>query len=158
MSPTIQEKIQHITEEILRRLGISFDAVHITEKDDITYRINILTEDASILIGHFGDTLNALQYIIKSIMSDQQISESPLFIICDVEGYKERQEEKVKEIADRLVEKVKTTGVEQHLPPMSPYFRKIIHVYLKEKYEPEGIATESFGESDDRHIVIKLAA
>lgn len=149
----IQDTIQEITEALLRKMGITFDKVIISKRDDITYRINILSEDASLLIGHFGDTLKALQYIIKAIIGDKKLTEEPLFVICDVEGYKERQEEKVIEIAKRSMEKASSTGEEQHLPAMSPYFRKVVHMFLKE-FEKEGIATESRGEGDDRHIVI----
>jgi len=153
MTPSIPDTIQTITEEILRKMGILFDKVIVSQRDDVTYRINILSEDASLLIGHFGDTLKALQYIIKAIIGDKHLTGEPLFIICDVEGYKERQEEKVIEMAKRAIEKVHSTGKAQHLPAMSPYFRKVVHMFLKE-YAKEGITSHSEGEGDDRHIVV----
>ena len=151
---TMQDTIQTVTEEILRKMGIMFDKVIISQRDDVTFRINILSEDASLLIGHFGDTLKSLQYIIKAIIGDKRLTEEPLFIICDVEGYKERQEEKVIEMAKHAIEKANTTGGEQHLPSMSPYFRKVVHMFLKE-HEKEGIVSHSEGEGDDRHIVVE---
>ncbi len=151
---SLTETIQELTEQMLRKMGISFDKVTIKEQEENTFRINILSEDASLLIGHFGETLSALQYVIKAIMSDKKVSETPLFLICDVEGYKERQEEKVKAMAEKAVEAAKETKEEQPLPSMSPYFRKIVHMHIKH-HEAEGIFTESQGEGDDRHIVVK---
>lgn len=150
---TIADQIQNLTEELLKRMGIQFDKVILTQRDDVTYRINILTPDASLLIGHFGDTLKALQYVIKAAIAG--MSEEPLFIICDVEGYKERQEEKVIEMAEKAVERLKKGGSsEEHLPTMSPYFRKVVHTHLK-KYEADGINSGSEGEAEDRHIVVR---
>lgn len=149
---TLADQIQSLTEELLKRMGISFDKVILTQRDDVTYRINILSADASLLIGHFGDTLKALQYVIKAAIGG--MSEEPLFIICDVEGYKERQEEKVIEMAEKAVERLKNGKEEEHLPTMSPYFRKVVHTHLK-KYEVDGITSGSEGEAEDRHIVVR---
>lgn len=151
----ISATIQTLTEELLEHMGVAVDKVTVQEGEEQTFRVNILSEDASLLIGHFGETLGALQYVVKAIMGDKKLTEEPLFIICDVEGYKERQEEKVKDMANSAVEAVKRTQEEVHLPSMSPYFRKIVHMHLKQ-YEAEGVITESQGEADERHIVVKM--
>lgn len=143
--------------ETLDRMGLSGVRVQVEARDELTYRVDIATDDAQLLIGHFGDTLSALQYIVKSAALRRFPDAGALFIICDVDGYKAKQEDKVNEMADRAAEAVRTSGMPYHLPPMSPYFRKVVHNHLK-RYEAEGLSTHSEGEGDERHIVVAPAA
>ncbi len=155
----IAVKIQTLTEEFLRRMGIAFDKVLVSPRDASTLRVNILSQDASLLIGHFGDTLKAMQYLLKSAISTMDLTDAPLFLILDVEGYKERQEEKVIEMAEKAVTSLLSgKSEEEHLLPMSPYFRKVVHMHLMEKHGSSGILTKSEGEGEDRHIVVRVGS
>ena len=72
----------------------------------------------------------------------------------DVDNYRQRQEENVLTIASQKAEEVLTTRGQVALPPMSPYFRRIVHLHLM-KDEYKGLVTESMGEGDYRQVVIK---
>ena len=157
MSSDISSFLQSFVTDTLERLSIFVQGVSVEEQDELTYRVNITTPDANLVIGHFGDTLSALQYLVKNVAMRKFPDTGPLFIICDVDGYKSKQEDKVNEMADRGIEAVKTSGMPYHLPPMSPYFRKVVHNHLK-PFEADGITTHSEGEGDERHIVIELKA
>lgn len=143
--------IQETVEEILKRLSTPFRRVRVEVKENSTYRINIESEEPSLLIGHHGENIHALQSLLRIIIWKKQQGEYN--IIVDVDDYRKRQEENVIKMAERKVDVVRKTGSAQSLPPMSPYFRRIVHIYLADKFKD--ISTESVGEGDHRHLTIK---
>lgn len=152
--------IQELLASILQHLGVEFRKFKVEEttttiegKKYPLFRVDIDTDEASTLIGHHGETIYALQQIVKTIMWSK--TEKSVYVIIDVDSYRKRQEESVKKIALRKVELVRKTLEDQLLPPMSPYFRRVIHIYLTES-EFNDITTESIGEGDNRQVVIKL--
>jgi len=142
--------LQETLEEILNRISTPFRKIKI-EKRDETYRINIESEEPSLLIGHHGDNIFALQNLLKIIIWKKQPGEYK--ILLDVDDYRKRQEENVIKLAERKADMVKKTNQTQSLPAMSPYFRRVVHLHLAEKFAD--LMTESVGEGDFRHITIK---
>jgi len=110
---------------------------------------NIQGEDLGILIGRRGQTLAALQYIVRLIINHQMKVWTPLVI--DVEGYKQRRSEALQALAVRMAEQVRLKGVPFTLEPMPAYERRIIHLALTD--HPD-VTTESAGEGDARKVVI----
>ena len=102
-----------------------------------------------ILIGKHGQTLDALQYLTN--LTTNQGETARHFIMLDVENYRHRREETLKQLAVRLAGRVKKHGDRVVLEPMNGYERKVIHVALQNK---EHIATESEGQDPYRHVVI----
>ena len=143
--------IQEIIEDLLNRLSTPFRKIRIEKRDENTYRVNIESEEPSLLIGHHGENISALQNIVKQVLWKK--NDSNYNIVLDVDDYRKRQEENVIKMAERKVEMVRKTQQAQPLPPMSPYFRRVIHLYLAEKCAD--LTTESMGEGDMRHIVVK---
>ena len=129
-----------------------FNDVSIKEEDGI-YRVNIESDNPSVLIGHHGETIYALQNLLKTLVWKQS-NEENFNIVVDIDDYRKRQEDNVIQLAQRKAEKVRSSGNEESLPPMSPYFRRIVHLYLRENYE--NLETESYGEGERRKVVIKL--
>lgn len=144
--------IQETVEEILRKLSTPFRRVRVEVKEDNSYRVNIESEEPSLLIGHHGENIHALQSLLRIIIWKKQQGEYNL--VVDVDDYRKRQEENVIKMAERKVDVVRKTKQSQALPPMSPYFRRVVHIYLASKFED--ILTESVGEGDHRHLTIKL--
>lgn len=156
----IEDTLQETLAGVLQHLGVTFRKFkvekHETNFDGQTYplyRIDVDTDEASTLIGFHGETIYALQQILKTIIWNK--SGKNVFVVVDVDGYRKRQEESVIKIAVRKVEMARKTMQDQMLPPMSPYFRRTIHLYLT-KPEFSDIITESVGEGDHRQIVIRL--
>ncbi|MBU1992561.1 MAG: R3H domain-containing nucleic acid-binding protein [Patescibacteria group bacterium] len=147
---TTKTTIKKILEEILLKMEVDFNRVSVKEDDDNLYRVNIESDNPSILIGHHGETIYALQNLLKTLTwtKDEDFN-----IVLDIDNYRNRQEENVLNLAKRKAEMVKQLGEKISLPPMSPYFRRIVHVYIKENFKD--LATSSAGEGDKRHIVIK---
>jgi len=148
---TIQTAIQNL----LKHLNLEFSGVTITKEEDLT-RVEIASSDASRIIGWHGETLNALQHLLKSLIRAAEKLERTPFIVLDVDGYRRMQEDKVRTIADQKADFVRRTGSRLALAPMSPYFRRIVHVYVANKPELQDLTTESIGEGDYRQIVLKL--
>jgi len=144
--------IQETLEEILNRLSTPFRKIRIEKKEENTIRINIESEEPSLLIGHHGENIYALQNILRTIVFHKH--EGDYNLILDVDDYRKRQEENVLKMAERKVETVRKNGEPQSLPPMSPYFRRLIHMHLAKEGFGD-ITTESMGEGEMRHLTIK---
>lgn len=148
--------IQQTLEEILQKLNTPFRKVRIEKRDEKTFRVNIESEEPSLLIGHHGENIQALQTLLRIIVLKKEPA-SDYSIVVDIDDYRKRQEENVIKLAERKVAMVRKTQNTQSLPPMSPYFRRIIHLYLSGK-DFTDIQTESVGEGDMRYLTIKPAA
>ena len=117
--------------------------------EETTIFFDVRGEDLGILIGRRGQTLSCLQYLVRLILTHrlgQQVS-----INIDIEGYKKRRYESLRELALRLAEQVKTRKIPFTLEPMPPDERRVIHLALAT--QPH-IATKSVGEGDERKVMI----
>jgi spoIIIJ-associated protein len=102
------------------------------------------------LIGHRGETLRAIEYLMNQMI--KHIDEEAPRVLVDVAGYKAARRESLQELARETAERVKQSGEEEELKPMNPAERRIVHMTLREL---EGIDSESRGEGQDRHIIVK---
>jgi spoIIIJ-associated protein len=123
------------------------------EPDDERSRTPILVDisgkDLSILIGRQAETLNALQYISGLIVS-KEIGRN-LTVIIDVQGYRKRREQQLRQLARRMADQAIKTGRRQMLEPMPANERRIIHIELRD--HPQ-VSTESVGEDPRRKVTI----
>ena len=150
------ESIKQLAQELLQKMSVEFDSLEITEEDNGNIRINIISpQDSGLLIGWHGQTLLAIQHILRTIFVKQ--NESDITITVDVEDYRKKQEENILELAKRKAERVLETGEEELMPPMHPYYRKIVHQFFSETTEFEGIATSSEGEGNKRQLKLSKA-
>ena len=118
--------------------------------------MEIVSKTASRIIGWHGETLNSIQHLAKSIIRQKEGLEKSPFLVLDVDGYRKSQEDKVKKIAEQKADFVRRTGSRVALAPMSPYFRRIVHLHVANTPELSDLTTESAGEGDYRQIVLKL--
>lgn len=121
-----------------------------------TTRVKLTKTEAPLLIGAKGETLKALQHILRVLVLREidLTKEAPPIIILDVEDYREREEEKLKEYIKKVALIVKNTKHPEALMPMSSYKRRLAHLAVS---EIPGVETESFGEEPERRIIIKPA-
>jgi len=111
--------------------------------------VDIYGDDLSILIGRKAETLNALQYITSLIVGKELGRSIPLSI--DVEGYRNRRQKQLKQLAHRIAEQVAQTNRSQALEPMPANERRLIHIELR---DDPNVYTESAGEGERRKVVI----
>ena len=111
--------------------------------------IDIRGDDLGILIGRRGETLRDLQFITRLIVS-RKVGHWPNLVV-DVEGYRQRREQALTQLAKRMADKVRQSGRPVSLEPMPPNERRIVHLALRD--DPD-VMTESTGEGDARKVVI----
>lgn len=150
----MQDLIISTVGSILTFLGIPFTDIKVAKDGDVI-RVDVVSSEASRLIGWHGETLNAVQHLAKSMIRTEQKLEKAPFIVMDTDGYRAMQEEKVCRIAEAKADFVRRTGSRVTLPPMSPYFRRIVHMHIANTPSLADLATESVGEGDYRQIVIR---
>jgi spoIIIJ-associated protein len=150
------EVAQEIVSNLLRMMEVEATIDHHqTEPDDLTgerrWVIDIRGEDMGVLIGPRGETLNSLQYITR-LMAGHTMRRRTSFII-DVEGYRERREQALARLAERMAEKALRRGQPLTLEPMPPNERRIIHITLRDN---DQVYTESVGVGRERKVRIYL--
>jgi spoIIIJ-associated protein len=110
---------------------------------------NIQGEDLGILIGRRGETLRALQYLVRLMVSHQIKRWSNL--VVDVEDYRVRRRRALRSLAQRMAERVAYTGQTRALEPMPAHERRIVHMCLRD--HPH-VRTHSVGEGERRKVTI----
>lgn len=143
-------KAREFLQEVLKNMGMQVMIEKMIKPDKIILHLH--GKNLGILIGKHGQTLDALQYLTN--LTTNQGKETRHFIMLDVENYRHRREETLKQLALRLSGRVKKKGDRVVLEPMNGYERKIIHVALQ---DAEHVRTESEGQDPYRHVVIYYA-
>ena len=136
-----------ILKEMLNRMGI--DAEVESSFVDGSTHLNIATDSPALLIGKHGQTLDAIERLLNCIVNKASLVKRRVFV--NTEGYRERREERLVEMAHQVAEKVRYTDREVVLAPMSARDRRIIHVTLK---GDEVVSTYSQGEGEMRRVVV----
>ena len=136
-----------ILKELLNRMGINADIE--AEEIDGNTQLNMLTDVPALLIGRHGQTLDALERLLNCILNKESDARNRVFI--DAAGYRVRREQSIVELAHQVAAKVRHTGREVVLAPMSPRDRRIIHLTLK---TDNVVHTYSQGEGDTRRVVV----
>ena len=143
------KKTEKILSGIAAKMGVSIKNIKSKFSADIV-NAEIEAEDSGFIIGKNGQTLDALEYIVQ-IMVNNDLN-AKIKINLDCENYREKQNEKLKILADKAVEYVSRTGKIYRFDPMNAKERKIIHMYLKNNPK---IETFSEGEGAMRKVAIK---
>jgi len=130
--------------EVTATLGEAEDA-----HSRIPVNVDIHGDDLSILIGRQAETLNALQYISSLIIS-KELGRAVTLVI-DVEGYRQRREQQIRQLARRMAEQAVNTNRRQVLEPMPANERRLVHIELREN---PLVTTESTGEEPHRKVTI----
>lgn len=146
---TMGEKTRYFLEELLKRMGLEAK-VDVVESDDLI-SVEVSGPKMGILIGHRGETLDAVQYLTS--LAVNRDSKKYKRIIIDTENYRKKREETLVRLARRLANKVYKTKRRIVLEPMNPFERRVIHATLQK--DPH-VVTHSEGEEPYRKVVIAL--
>jgi spoIIIJ-associated protein len=140
-------RAQEILEQLLMKMQEKA-TVSATQEED---RVNLViaTDDAGLLIGKQGQTLDALQYLVTKMLAKQ--ARRKVRIAIDVEAYRARHNEALTLLAQKYGEKVKRSGKPVTLNPMNPYDRRIVHMALQGDRD---LKTVSRGEGLYKKVVI----
>ncbi|EKD92803.1 MAG: hypothetical protein ACD_28C00327G0006 [uncultured bacterium] len=151
----MEEIISETLHPILELMHFQFSKIDVEDKGENHYRVNIETNEARHLIGAHGNTLFAIQHLLKILLRKK--TEQDFNLSLDVDNYRKRQEENVITMAEQKVDEVRKHGKAQKLPPMSSYFRRMVHMHLTQNSFND-IATESEGEGPYRAVIISQAS
>jgi len=145
----MNDKIQKLTKELLTLAGVSPE-VEVIKIDDTTYEINLKTEDETgLLIGFRGENINAIQTVL-GIMLKNATGEWYRLIV-NVGDYRQKQEEKLKDLADQSADRAVETKEPQPIYNLNATQRRVVHLHLSERND---VTTESAGVEPERYLVI----
>lgn len=134
--------------EILEKMGITDFDMNAEETEGGAV-INIEGEDVGFIIGHRGETLDALQYLTGLVAN--HMDEGYFRISINIGNYREKREKTLEILGRKLAFKAVKTGAKTALEPMNPYERRIIHTAVQ---RVRGAVSWSEGENMQRHVVI----
>lgn len=143
-----EQVTRRVLENLLKKMKIDYQIASV-DHDGERVRINIIGKDMGLLIGRKGETLDTLQYMMGLIINRRR--EKRIRVILDVENYRKKREESLEALAVRLSNKVKETGKNVVMRPMSSQERRVVHTALQS--DPL-ITTYSIGEEPNRKLVI----
>lgn len=143
------DKIKNLLGSILEKMGISHDSIDESDSTEDMVKINITTKESGILIGSKGDTISALNHVVKKIASK---GDEKARVSIDVNGYLEQSTQVLRNKVFILTERAKSFKTDVEMEPMSPYERMMVHSFLAA--DPH-IETKSEGVGKNRRVVIK---
>ncbi len=114
-------------------------------------RLCVDTPNMGVLIGHRGETLDAMQYLTSLAVNRNRKEEGYTRITLDTEGYREKREETLTRLARKIAGQVKASGRPRVLEPMNPYERRVLHATLQSN---PYVTTHSEGEEPNRRVVV----
>lgn len=141
------DQVRKVVAELLERMGVKCQVTARESAEAIT--VDVSGRDLGMLIGWRGETLRALQ-TMTNLLASRQLGPDRR-VVVDVEKYRQRRENTVREIAHRAARQVKMTGDPITLDAMQPFERRAIHLALAE--DPD-IMTGSIGEEPERRVVV----
>lgn len=140
---------ERFLQDVFSKMKVSVEIE--TEEDEESMMLRIKGKDSGIIIGRRGETLDALQYLTSLVVNKDK--EGYKRVIIDIENYRQKREETLVKLADRLAEKVIRYRKNVMLEPMNPYERRIIHSSLQNN---KMVETYSVGDDPNRKVVITL--
>lgn len=161
----LAEKASDFLLGVLERMGVSADIDVREETDKVV--LDIQTKDAELIIGRRGVVIDALQHLVNKVVYRDRTSErgerergergerdrgergKPLVI--DAGGFRDKQTERLRTLAQRMAERALTNQEIVELQPMTPHDRRIVHMAIAEM---QGLSSRSEGEGEDRHILL----
>lgn len=136
--------------EMLRLMNIDAQVLaNVSEEDGV--RLRIESSGMGVLIGHRGETLDAIQYLTSLHVNRSRKEHGFTRITVDTEGYRDRREETLARLARKVASQVRSTGRARTLEPMNPYERRVLHATLQNN---PYVITYSEGEEPNRRVVI----
>jgi spoIIIJ-associated protein len=150
---SILDATESIVSKLIHHLGMKAQvSAHFDETstdDRRTIQVDIRGDNLSALIGRHAETLTAFQHIASLMVGKQ--TQQWVQLVVDVEGYRDRREKQVRQLALRMVDQVIKTGKKATLEPMTASERRAIHIELRGH---PAVTTESTGEEPHRKVVI----
>ena len=140
---------------VIADMGLEDIAVEKKEGNNDDVLITVDGKNAGVLIGHHGETMDALQYLANLAANKKVNGEKREYakITLDIEGYRAKREAALRSMARKKAAAVLKYKKSVMLEPMNPYERRIVH---SEVQKIEGVSTNSIGSENNRRVVMFL--
>jgi spoIIIJ-associated protein len=146
------QRAREVVERITGAVGVG-GRTDVSE-DDERVTVSCSGRDLALLIGKRGTTIDAVQYLVNSIVR-KAVGDGAKPVLVDAAGYRERRRATLESLAERALDQVRRSGERIELEPMSATERKIVHLRLQAETD---IATESEGVEPNRYVVVMPAS
>jgi spoIIIJ-associated protein len=143
------KKIKEIVGEFFKKIDSEISIGNLSIKENTLF-LDLKTKEPKLLIGEKGEILSDLQHLLKAMIKKKLRKD--FYLDLDINNYKKRKIEFLKELAKDLADQVALTKKEKILPAMPAYERRIIHLELASRKD---VTTESIGKEPERKVVIK---
>lgn len=143
------DKIKKEVDDFFKKMTIEIETESVQQKEE-TVSVDIRVRDPQVLIGEKGQTLLDIQHLLSAIL--RRKIEEKFFLDLDINDYKKKKIEYLKELARSTADEVALTKKEKMLPAMLAYERRIIHMELAGR---GNVTTESVGEEPERKLIIR---
>lgn len=147
---TVEERAKNYLTEILIKMNLPNVTIE-TKETDSGILFDLKGEGLGVIIGHRGETLDAIQYLTSLVANRGE--EEYKRITIDTGDYREKREKTLTSLARRIALNAVKTRRSTTLEPMNPYERRIIHTAVQ---EVKGAASWSIGEDPNRRVVIGI--
>lgn len=141
------ERVKAFLEGLFPIMKVNAKCNLLEEDDKIV--VEVVAERSQQVIGYRGETLDALQTLAGAVANIGR--EDYRRVVVDCENYREKREDTLKSLAEKLADRAVREGRKVILEPMAPYERRIIHSALADRKD---VTTESDGKEPNRHVVI----
>lgn len=145
---SLEERAVGYLQTVLEKIGLADIQVETSETEG-GIRIDMEGEGLGVVVGHRGETLDALQYLV-SLVANRGTGDYKR-VTLDTGGYRQKREKTLKQLAKRIALSAVKTHRPHTLEPMNPYERRIIHTAVQ---EVKGATSWSVGEDPNRKVVI----
>jgi spoIIIJ-associated protein len=145
MSLTTQ--IAGFVQNVVNAMGVTL-TVKVEETPEGTH-INLEGEDGGVLVRRGGEGLQALQHVVATAFRKQLGDDNRIVIDCN--GFRKDKDAELRQMAQYLAEKARSTGVPQEMGPLNPYERRIVHLAVAE--DPTA-SSESIGDAFMKTVII----
>ena len=144
----LDSKVVEFVRQVTGAMGLNLEVTIEETPDNI--RINLDGDGADAFLRRKGEALDALQVIVNTVF--RRDARGDRHYVVDAVGFRKGKDAELRQMAQFLMEKARTTGVVQEIGPLNPYARRIVHLTLADH---ESVTTHSEGEGDNRRVIVE---
>lgn len=142
--------VKDTANELLKLIGVEAVCDLTYDEENESYLLDIPAgEEAGLLIGKKGETINAIQIVLNHIVRSRK--GDWLRIVVNVADFREKENNRMEDLALQTAARVRETGEPQNLYNLSPAQRRVVHMTLAKETD---LQTESEGEGNERYLVV----
>jgi spoIIIJ-associated protein len=146
---SLTTEIAAFVQNVVTAMGLSLTA-SVEETAEAT-RINLEGDDGGILIRRSGEGLQALQHVVATTFRKQLGDDNRIVIDCN--GFRRDKDAELRQMAQFMADKARSSGMPQEMGPLNPYERRIVHLAVAE--DPD-VTSESIGDAFMKTVIISV--